>query len=119
MDWIEEDALAGVKEYYLRLVKVSRGEALVLPEGLLKPIEDGVLPKEQVVLWGRLLVKAGRWEELDQLLHKTESQAVDILNLRLMLALEREDWLGAMEAALVSTELVFHQPKVHLSLIHI
>ncbi len=113
VDWVDEDPLAWVKEYYLRLVKVSRGEALVLPERLLKPREDGVLPKEQVVLWGRLLVKAGRWDELDELLHKTDSQAVDILNLRLMLALEREDWLRAMEAALASTEQVFHQPKVH------
>ena len=45
-------------------------EALVLPEGLLEPMDGGVLPKEQVVLWGRLLVKAGRWEELDPLLQK-------------------------------------------------
>ena len=113
VDWIQEDALAGVKEYYLRLVKVSRGGDLELPEGLLEPMDGGVLPKEQVVLWGRLLVKAGRWEELDPLLQKTDSQAVDVLNLRLMLALEREDWQGAMEAALASTEQVFHQPKVH------
>ena len=113
VDWIQEDALAGVKEYYLRLVKVSRGGDLELPEGLLEPMDGGLLPKEQVVLWGRLLVKAGRWEELDPLLQKTDSQAVDVLNLRLMLALEREDWQGAMESALASTEQVFHQPKVH------
>lgn len=113
VDWIQEDALAGVKEYYLRLVKVSRGGDLELPEGLLEPMDGGVVPKEQVVLWGRLLAKAGRWEELDPLLQKTDSQAVDVLNLRLMLALEREDWQGAMESALASTEQVFHQPKVH------
>lgn len=113
VDWIQEDALGGVKEYYLRLLKVSRGEPLVLPEGLLEPIDGGELSKEQVVLWGRLLLKAGLWEELDSLLQKTDSQAVDVLNLRLMLALEREDWQGAMEVAMASTEQVFHQPKVH------
>jgi len=92
---------------------LSRGGDLELPEGLLEPMDGGVLPKEKVVLWGRLLAKAGRWEELDLLLQKTDSNAVDVLNLRLMLALEREDWQGAMEAALASTEQVFHQPKVH------
>jgi hypothetical protein len=94
--------------YFDQLIRLSEGQRLELPIGLNERARGAL-----VVLWGRLLAKAGKWTELDALLEGKPSETPDILNLNMRLALAREQWSEALEYALKSTEILYHQPTVH------
>jgi len=105
---MREKELAGVKVYYTTLVAISRGERWELPEGML-----GTRSVELIVLWGRLLAKSDQWNALEELLSGAQKDTVEVLNLKFRLYLARKQWALAMEVGLKSTELRFHQPKIH------
>lgn len=108
LDLIREKELAGVKDYYGTLVAISRGAQWELPKGI-----SGTRSVELIVLWGRLLAKSDQWNALEGLLNGAEKDTVEVLNLKFRLHLARQEWALAMGVGLKSTELRFHQPRIH------
>ena len=99
-------------QYYQELVNIKRGRKLNIPQDLL------ISPTmEERVLWGNLLVKAGRFDVLEKLLSSDTEESVDLLNLRIRLSMHNEDWEGVLDDALKSTSAIYHQPWVHGALV--
>lgn len=101
-----------VWKYYKELVHINQGGALRLPEHLF--VAASV---EERVLWGKLIIKAKQYGQLERLLSYDTEESVDLLNLRLRLAVEREDWEQVLNDALKSTAVRYHQPWVHGALV--
>lgn len=98
--------------YYRELVHVHEGGELRIPEYVF----DSATAEERV-LWGKLMVKAKEYDSLERLLSKDSEGRIDLLNLRIRLALAREDWEEVLHTALESTAVVYHQPWVHGALV--
>ena len=114
LHWISGDELGQVKVYYETLVAISRGAHWSLPKRI-----EGTRSVELIVLWGRLLAKSDQWNALEMLLQGAEKETVELLNLKFRLHVARQQWPQAMEAGLKSTELRFHQPKIHAAMVHV
>ena len=102
---------AVIWDYFDQLVRLSKGQPLELPERLFHGVSSGV-----AVLWGQLLVRANAMSDLHKLLQTQRSTAPDILNLWLRYYLYEQRWEEALDAALQSTEQLYHQPFVHRAL---
>ena len=111
---LRDEDLAGVKQYYAALVAMSRGALWELPEGIL-----GTRSVELIVLWGRLLAKSDQWDLLKSLLQGVEQETVEVLNLKFRLHIAQKEWTEALQVGLKSTELRFHQPKIHGAMVYV
>ena len=63
--------------YYRSLVELKKGKQVVLPENL-----NNRCIEEEVILWGKLLLKSGLYNELESLVSNPEHESVDMWNLR-------------------------------------
>jgi tetratricopeptide (TPR) repeat protein len=113
LQWLPKEGAGSVRSYYEQLVLLSRGGALELPASLRNPTPETLPSAEEVVLWGRLLLKAQRFEELEALLVGTEDRRPDVLNLWMSVHLNAKRWEAALEVGLESTEALFHQWRIH------
>ena len=95
-------------EYYKSLIQIYRGSTLSIPVGLFETEES-----HELVLWGKLFSKADRLDDLRKLLAGKTLHIPDTLNLRLKIELAENRWEEALETALESTALRYHQPNIH------
>jgi predicted AlkP superfamily phosphohydrolase/phosphomutase len=105
---IQEFPEVFIWEYYKSLIQIYRGSTLSIPRGLFETEES-----HELVLWGKLLSKANRLNDLSKLLAGKTLHIPDTLNLRLKLELAQNRWEDALETALESTTLRYHQPNIH------
>ena len=98
--------------YYEELINIKNGTPFIVPEELF----DGVSVDEKV-LWGNLLIRTKQFTQLERLLSKGYEGSVDLLNLRLRLAIERENWEQVLDDGLKSAALLYHQPWVQGALV--
>ncbi|MCH1535049.1 MAG: alkaline phosphatase family protein [Schleiferiaceae bacterium] len=109
LTWVEKGkSQPEIWSYYRALVALSRNEEWTLPD-----FTAHALDASTAILWGRFLVKANQYDSLYELLSPIAKDRPDVLNLWLRYYLHRENWDAAINVALDSTELVFHQPWVH------
>lgn len=99
-------------KYYQELVNITRNQTLDIPADLL-----GSPSMEDRILWGKLLVKAGRFDVLEKLLTSDTDENIDLLNLRIRLSIHHENWEAVLDDALKSTSALYHQPWVHGALV--
>lgn len=111
--WEEHDAPAW--EFYRAVYAISQGQEWTLPA-------YAHLGVPAAVLWGRLLLRAGKYERLAQLLEQVKARAKagvdqpDFINLELRLALHNQNWEAAAQLALESLDQAYHQSAVHQAL---
>ena len=94
--------------YYRSLVELKKGKQVLLPENLTNRCLE-----EEVILWGKLLLKSGAYNELEGLVSNPEHESVDMWNLRARFFLLTENWEKCLDAALQSAGLLFFQPAIH------
>ena len=94
--------------YYKSLVELKKGKQVLLPENLTNRCLE-----EEVILWGKLLLKSGAYNELKGLVSNPEHESVDMWNLRAKFFLLKEKWEESLDASLQSVDLLFFQPTIH------
>jgi predicted AlkP superfamily phosphohydrolase/phosphomutase len=94
--------------YYRSLVELNNGKQVLLPENLTNRCSE-----EVIILWGKLLLKSGAFDELEELVSNPEHESVDMWNLRARVFMLTEHWEKSLDAALQSAGLLFFQPAIH------
>lgn len=107
--WVAEgQSNPEIWSYYRALVALSKNEKWIAPN-----FKAHTMDASAAILWGRFLVKANRYQALNELLQPLGEDRPDVLNLWMRYHLHKENWEEAIRVALKSTSLVFHQPWVH------
>ena len=105
---VEGQGQPEIWSYYRALVALSKNEKWIVPN-----FSAHTMDTSTAILWGRFLVKANRYEVLNELLQPFGEDRPDLLNLWMRYYLYIENWEEAIRVGLKSTALVFHQPWVH------
>jgi hypothetical protein len=105
---VEGQGQPEIWSYYRALVALSKNEKWIVPN-----FSAHTMDASTAILWGRFLVKANRYEVLNELLQPFGEDRPDLLNLWMRYYLYIENWEEAIRVGLKSTALVFHQPWVH------
>ncbi len=111
--WERTDSQAWT--FYRAVHTLSQGGALTVPDLAIHSVPAAVL-------WGRLLLRANRFQELSRVIDAVKQHTSvgldqpDFINLELRLALHREQWEVAAQCALESLEHAYHQSSIHRAL---